>query len=65
MAVVTEITRIDSAFPTREFKITTTNGRVTLTGRVKSEKQKQQLGAAAARVVGAENVINQLETKSK
>ena len=65
MAVVTEITRIDSAFPTRELKITTANSRVTLTGRVKSEKQKQQLGAAAARVVGAENVINQLEIKSK
>ena len=59
-AVVTEIVRNNSAFPTRDLKITTSNGRVTLAGRVKNEKQKQQLAAAATRVVGAENVINQL-----
>ena len=63
-AIVTEIVRNDHAFPTREFKITTTQGRVTLTGRVRNENQKQQLGAAAARVVGAENVDNQLATQS-
>lgn len=61
-AVVIEIVRIDNAFPTRDLKITTTQGRVTLTGRVKSEKQKLQLGTAAAHVVGAENVDNQLAT---
>jgi sporulation protein YlmC with PRC-barrel domain len=63
-SVVTEIVRNDNAFPTRELKITTSNGRVTLAGRVKNEKQKQQLATAAARVVGAENVINQLQTRS-
>jgi sporulation protein YlmC with PRC-barrel domain len=62
VAIVTEIVRNDRAFPTRDLKITTTQGRVTLTGRVKNEKQKQQLGDAAARVVGAENVNNQLAT---
>jgi osmotically-inducible protein OsmY len=59
-AIATEIVRINNAFPTRDFKITTTKGHVTLTGRVRTESQKQQLGAAAARVVGAENVDNQL-----
>jgi len=60
-AVVTEIVRIDSAFPTRELKIAASNGRVTLSGRVKNGKQTQQLVAAAARVVGPVNVINQLQ----
>ena len=59
-AIATEIVRNNNAFPTRDFKITTTQGHVTLTGRVSTESQKQQLGAAAARVVGAENVDNQL-----
>jgi osmotically-inducible protein OsmY len=62
-AVVMEIVRIDRAFPTRELKITSANGRVTLRGRVKNDKQTQQLAAAAARVVGPENVINQLQTR--
>jgi hypothetical protein len=53
-AVVAEIVRIRGAFPTREFKITATQGRATLTGQLRTEGQKQQLGAAAARVVGAE-----------
>jgi osmotically-inducible protein OsmY len=60
VAVVTEIVRISGAFPTRELKITTTQGRVTLSGRVRTENQKRQLGDAAARVVGLENVDNQL-----
>jgi osmotically-inducible protein OsmY len=61
---VTEIIRIDGAFPTRELKITTIAGRVTLTGRVKNDSQKDQLTAAAARVVGEGNVVNQLGTES-
>jgi osmotically-inducible protein OsmY len=61
---VTEIVRIDNAFPTREFTITTSAGRVTLAGRVKNNKQKDQLAAAAARVVGEVNVVNQLEIRS-
>jgi sporulation protein YlmC with PRC-barrel domain len=61
-AVVTEIVRIDAAFSTREMKINTSAGQVTLSGRVRTNKQKAQLAAAAARVVGEVNVINQLET---
>jgi sporulation protein YlmC with PRC-barrel domain len=61
-AIVLEVVRNDHAFPTRDLKIITTQGHVTLTGHVKNEKQKQQLGDAAARVVGAENVDNQLTT---
>lgn len=64
VAIATEIVRNNSAFPTRKVKITTTKGHVTLTGRVRNENQKQQLGAAAARVVGAENVDNQLATSA-
>ena len=63
-AVVTEIVRNDSYFSIRDLKITTSNGRVTLASRVKNEKQRQQLVAAAARVVGAENVENRLQTRS-
>jgi sporulation protein YlmC with PRC-barrel domain len=63
-SVVTEIVRNNNAFPTRDLRITTSNGRVTLAGRVRNEKQKRQLATAAARVVGAENVINQLRTQS-
>jgi hypothetical protein len=59
-AIATEIVRNTGAFPTRDLKIITTKGHVTLTGRVRTESQKQQLGAAAARVVGVENVDNQL-----
>jgi sporulation protein YlmC with PRC-barrel domain len=59
-AIVTEFVRNSGAFPTRDFKIITTQGHVTLSGHVGSESKKQQLGAAAARVVGAENVDNQL-----
>jgi osmotically-inducible protein OsmY len=62
-AVVTEIVRIEDLLPTRELRIITSDGRVTLTGRVKTKKQKAQLGAAAARAVGEVNVINQLETR--
>ena len=63
-AVVTEIVRNDSYFSIRDLKITTSNGRVTLASRVKNEKQRQQLVAAAARVVGTENVENQLQTRA-
>lgn len=62
MAVVTEIVRIDGAFPTRDLKIITSAGRVTLSGRVRTNRQKAELAAAAARVVGQENVVNQLQT---
>ena len=64
VAIATEIVRNNNAFPTRNVKITTTEGHVTLTGRVRNESQKQQLGAAAARAVGAENVDNQLTTSA-
>ena len=38
------------------------NGRVTLTGKVKSQAQKEAFGTLAAKVVGADNVVNELET---
>jgi osmotically-inducible protein OsmY len=45
--------------------ITTVKGRLTLTGQVKNQKQRQVIGAAAERAVGAGNVDNQLETRLK
>ncbi len=62
-AVVTEIVRVYGMLPTRELKIVTTAGRVTLSGRLGSNKQKSQLAAVAARVVGEANVVNLLETR--
>jgi osmotically-inducible protein OsmY len=47
------------------FSITTVKGRLTLTGQVKNQKQRQVIGAAAERAVGAGNVDNQLETRLK
>ena len=47
------------------FSITTVKGRLILTGRVKNQKQREVIGAAADRAVGAGKVDNQLETRSK
>jgi sporulation protein YlmC with PRC-barrel domain len=44
--------------------VTTVNGRLTLTGKVKNPKQRQAIGAAADRAAGAGKVDNQLETWS-
>ena len=63
-AVVAEIVRNDRFYTMRDLKITTSNGRVTLASHRKSERQTQQLVAAASRVVGAAKVDNQLATPS-
>jgi osmotically-inducible protein OsmY len=42
-------------------KIITANGVVTLRGPVKSEAERTEIGATAARIAGAENVRNHLE----
>lgn len=42
-------------------KIITTNGVVTLRGPVRSEAERTEIGATAARIAGAENVRNHLE----
>ena len=44
-------------------KIVSQNGKVTLKGSLRSEKDKQSIAAKAAEVVGADKVTNQLEVK--
>jgi len=50
-----------SAFDHKNIKITTVNGHVMLTGRVKNEKHKSMINDAAAGVVGPAYVDNQIE----
>ena len=64
-AVLTEIVRDTSGFMSVQIAVTTLNGRVTLSGSVKSEKQKKLIVTAAERVVGPANVDNRLETGVK
>jgi osmotically-inducible protein OsmY len=47
----------------KNVKIVATNGHVTLTGRVKNEKQKTKLLVIATGVVGAANLQEQIEVK--
>ncbi|MBL9187862.1 MAG: PRC-barrel domain-containing protein [Opitutaceae bacterium] len=49
----------------RNVKIITVNGRVTLRGPVKTAEEKSQIAALAARVVGADNVDDQLEVVAR
>jgi len=53
----------DNALAVKNLKVTTVNGRVTLSGKVKNPGQKQQILAAAETVVGAGNLDNQLESR--
>lgn len=54
---------LDNGFLAKEMKISTVNGKVTLTGRVGQEKERTGFGTIAEGVVGAENVKNELEVK--
>ena len=66
-AVLREIVRQASGFLTVKIGVTTLNGRVTLSGNVKSEGQRKLIVSAAERVVGKANVDNRLngDTKDK
>jgi hypothetical protein len=54
---------MNAVFNRKNIKINTVNGHVTLTGRVKNDKEKQKLGDVAERVVGPGYVDNRLEVK--
>jgi sporulation protein YlmC with PRC-barrel domain len=49
-------------FPVRAIRVVTVNGHVTLSGRVENEGQKRKLDSFAAKLVGRENVDDQLQT---
>ena len=53
----------DMSLSGRNVKIVTTSGKVTLRGPVASDQEKQTISDLAAKVVGAQNVDNQLEVK--
>jgi osmotically-inducible protein OsmY len=63
--IITQIVREDTelAAQARRFKISTVNGHVTITGRVKYAKQKDKIGLIAANIAGQGNVDNQLIVK--
>jgi hypothetical protein len=54
---------LDDALAVKNLRVTTVNGRVVLSGKVKNAGQKQQILAAAETVVGAANLDNQLELR--
>ena len=64
-AVMTEVTHNSSVVMGRDLKITTVNGKVTLTGQPRNEKQRQQIVTAAERVVGAGNVNDQTGSRGR
>ncbi|EEF58828.1 BON domain-containing protein [Pedosphaera parvula] len=63
--IITQIVREDTelAVQARRFKILTVNGHVTISGKVKSEKQREKIGSIASNVVGQTNVDNLLVVK--
>jgi sporulation protein YlmC with PRC-barrel domain len=54
---------VENAFLVKHLKISAQNGRVTLAGKVKSEKQKSRLAALAEGVAGAGKINNLLTVK--
>ncbi len=63
--VLTEIIRNNDAMVVMSIKVVSQNGRVILSGAVKSEAERANIAAAACRVVGTGNVDNRLEVKGK
>ena len=64
-AVIDEFIHRSSGFVHLEVSVTTHNGRVTLSGRVKDQKLKAELFAAAERVAGTGNVEDQIDAPGK
>jgi sporulation protein YlmC with PRC-barrel domain len=64
-AVIDEFIHRSSGFVHLEVSVTTHNGRVTLSGRVKDQKLKAELLTAAEHVVGAGNVEDQIDAPGK
>jgi len=64
-AILGEIARGADGFMRLNIVITTVQGKVTLTGRVKNEKQRKIVLGAAERIVGAENVEDRLALPGK
>ena len=50
--------------PPEDLSIRIVNGRLTITGWVKDQQQRQVVGAAAESIVGVGKVDNRLETRS-
>jgi sporulation protein YlmC with PRC-barrel domain len=64
-AVLGELIRRRTWSVLLEVSVTTRHGRVTITGKVKDQKQKAELVAAAERVAGAGNVEDRIEVLGK
>lgn len=64
-AILAEITHSAEGLLNTRLSVTTVHGHVTVAGLVKDSNQKRQILSAAQRVVGVENVDDQLETQDK
>jgi sporulation protein YlmC with PRC-barrel domain len=64
-AILAEITHSAEGLLNTRISITTVRGRVTVAGILKDSNEKRQILSAAHRVVGVENVEDQLETREK
>ena len=64
-AVLAEIVHQARGFLSVKIGVTTVNGRVILSGNIKSDGQRRQIVSAAERVVGKANVENRLQGDSK
>lgn len=64
-AILAEITHSAEGLLNTRLSVTTVHGRVTVVGVLKDSNQKRQILSAVQRVVGVENVDDQLETQDK
>jgi sporulation protein YlmC with PRC-barrel domain len=64
-AILAEIVHDAAGFRTISISVSTVNGKVRLAGKVKNEKQRKLLVLAAERVVGADDVDDQIETGAR
>jgi sporulation protein YlmC with PRC-barrel domain len=64
-AVLDDLIRRSTGFVRLAVSVTTHNGRVTLNGKVKDQKLKAELVAAAERIAGAGNVEDQFDAPGK
>jgi hypothetical protein len=64
-AILAEITHSAEGLLNTRLSVTTVHGHVTVSGLLKDANQKRQILSAIQRVVGVENVDDQLETQDK
>ncbi len=64
-AILTELLEAPNHSVAKKIKIEVSHGKVTLSGTAKTEKQQKEIVAIAARAVGAANVEDKIQLRSK